>query len=699
MTVMIDAGYKETADDVLNYLKKQDINKLDALIITHYHKDHVGGAAAILKGVPVGKVYMPDYEGTKKVYEEFMAALTESGGAVSFERLKENKAVTFGDAGYRMYPSTIQFDGSNDNDVSMAISLESKGHTALFAGDLEGDGIKQLLENNNDIPENHYDILKFPHHGSDEGEQTAALLKRLKMGGIALITDGQERRAHGTLVDTLKKDGFKTYSSTDDGTVIITADGSDYSVEKSKDPVYETDGDWKYFVSADGSAVIADYTGSETKLTLPSDLGGHPVGSVADSAFYNHTNLESVTIPEGIRTIGSSAFSWCTSLEDVTIPEGVVTIGNAAFSWCTSLRDITIPDSVTSIGASGFERCTELTNVKLSSKLTEIAPSLFEYCEKLESIDIPVGVKTIGEDAFKRCKSLTKVNIPGTVTKIDEGAFKRCENLVSIAIPESVKNIKDEAFQNCYILTEIRYGGTKEQWEGVKKGKNWNKHTPENLIVRCSDTEDDPEPVPEPEPEPEPVPEPEPGSEPEPDLRPGIRFFRMPELPGTGFSARHPQILDGLPKDLRYEPSGLTLQIPSLDLAEGIVTVPFRDGEYPVEWLGKNIGLPEEFALPGSGRSILLGHDHLNTAEAGPFALLGMLTENARVIISDKNDQILTYSVFANEKIAADDMAEAERLWSSCENSLILITCEDERPEGGYASRRIVAAKPVLPGE
>ena len=176
-------------------------------------------------------------------------------------------------------------------------------------------------------------------------------------------------------------------------------------------------------------------------------------------------------------------------------------------------------------------------------------------------------------------------------------------------------------------------------------------------------------------------------------------YDRMPELPGTGFSARHPQILDGLPKDLRYEPSGLTLQIPSLDLAEGIVTVPFRDGEYPVEWLGKNIGLPEEFPRPGSGRSVLLGHDHLNTAEAGPFALLGMLTENARVIISDKNDQILTYSVFANEKIAADDMAEAERLWSSCENSLILITCEDERPEGGYASRCIVAAKPVLTGE
>ena len=107
--------------------------------------------------------------------------------------------------------------------------------------------------------------------------------------------------------------------------------GKEYKAEKSKDPVYETEGDWKYFVSDDGSAVIAGYTGKETDITIPAKFGEYPVSSIADSAFYNHTNLKSVTIPESVRSIGSSAFSWCTSLEDVTIPEGVVTIGNAAF--------------------------------------------------------------------------------------------------------------------------------------------------------------------------------------------------------------------------------------------------------------------------------------------------------------------------------------------------------------------------------
>ena len=115
-----------------------------------------------------------------------------------------------------------------------------------------------------------------------------------------------------------------------------------------------------------------------------------------------------------------------------------------------------------------------------------------------------------------------------------------------------------------------------------------------------------------------------------------------------------------------------------------------------MEWLENAVGLPEEFPLPGSGPSILAAHNHLNTAEAGPFALLGLLMENDMIFISGRNENLLSFSVFANEKVSADDLSAVKNLSAACEDSLILITCEDERPEGGYASRRIVAAKPVL---
>ena len=748
LTVMIDTGYKETANDVLAYLAEHNVQKLDALIISHFHKDHVGGAAAILKGIPVGMVYMPDYEGTRKVYEEMMAVLTESSSTIPYERLKENKSFSLGDAEYRLYPSKIGFDGNNDNDVSMAASLEYNGHTALFAGDLENDGIKQLFRNN-EISEKYFDILKLPHHGSQE-ESTNELVKRLKGGGIALITDGQNRRAHGVLLDALHDKDFRVFCSADAGTIVINAEGTGYTVEKSKEPEYKSFGDWKYLLMDDGSAALAGYTGNETEITLPSEINGTPVKSITDSAFYNYKYLKSVTIPEGIESIGASAFSWCTSLRNITISGTVTAIGDAAFAWCTSLDDVLLPNSVKSIGESGFERCTALKNITLSKGLTAIAPSLFERCQSLESIKIPAGMKTIGKDAFKRCMKLADVTIPSSVTLIDEGAFKSCESLTSIDIPEGVKtieestfewctalksiklpdsvtslgksafqncvslesaeigksvktikkstfsgctalknvvipvsvgSIKADAFRNCTNLKEIHYGGTTEQWEALSKDKDWNTGTPEDLIIRCSDS--DPEPDPEPEPD-------------IPEMHPVSRFFSLPQLPGTGFSAGHPAPLSELPKDLRYEPSGLTLQIPSLDVSEKIVMIPFRDGEYPVEWLGSSIGLPEEFSLPGTGPCILAAHNHLNMTEAGPFALLSMLSENAKLIITGNSGEMLTFTVFANVKIAADDMAAVRRLSDSGANSLVLITCEDEKPEGGYASRRVVAAKPAF---
>ena len=109
VNVMIDTGYQETASDVLKFLEEHGVTKLDALIISHFHKDHVGGAAEILEKFQVDHVYMPDYDGTRKVYENMMNVLAR--GTIPYERLTENKSISFGDAVYNLYPSTIEFDG------------------------------------------------------------------------------------------------------------------------------------------------------------------------------------------------------------------------------------------------------------------------------------------------------------------------------------------------------------------------------------------------------------------------------------------------------------------------------------------------------------------------------------------------------------------------------------------------------------
>ncbi len=175
----------------------------------------------------------------------------------------------------------------------------------------------------------------------------------------------------------------------------------------------------------------------------------------------------------------------------------------------------------------------------------------------------------------------------------------------------------------------------------------------------------------------------------------GPTFHRIKTMPETGFSALKPTVLDEQPRALNYKPLAWTLEIPSLTLVTDIVEVPSADGTYPVTWLGSSAGLLEGFGLPGSGYSVLTGHNHLNTKEAGPFALLQEMGIGDRIFVLDPQDQMQIFTVYANEKIAETDIRGLQRIAERFDDSLTLITCEDERVEGGYANRRIIAAKPV----
>lgn len=175
---------------------------------------------------------------------------------------------------------------------------------------------------------------------------------------------------------------------------------------------------------------------------------------------------------------------------------------------------------------------------------------------------------------------------------------------------------------------------------------------------------------------------------------PVIDFYpildRDGRLPATGFSARSAVSLPLRPQELNYGNTGLILQIPSLNVMEPIVSVPKQDGMYPVEWLGNNIGLPEGAGLPGEGFSVLTGHNHLNTMEAGPFLFISTLEANDRILVSDAEGNIRTYRVYANHLITPDAFASlADELK---DDTLALITCEDESVDGGYLHRRVILA-------
>ena len=158
------------------------------------------------------------------------------------------------------------------------------------------------------------------------------------------------------------------------------------------------------------------------------------------------SEITSVSLPDGLTSIGYSAFNGCYSLTSITIPNSVTSIGERAFYNCRFLTSITIPNSVTSIGDNAFYNCWNLTSVTIPNSVTSIRDGAFSGCSSLTSVTIPNSVTSIGERAFYDCFSLSSITIPNSVTSIGDYAFEYCRSLTSITIPNSVTSIGDYAF-------------------------------------------------------------------------------------------------------------------------------------------------------------------------------------------------------------------------------------------------------------
>lgn len=120
-----------------------------------------------------------------------------------------------------------------------------------------------------------------------------------------------------------------------------------------------------YEFTEDGGAVLTKYTGRDTVVDVPSELGGVPVREIGPEAFLGCQRITAVVLPESVLRIGDYAFEYCASLTDVEIPEGVVSLGIGAFKNCSAMRTADLPESLSAIGGSAFENCTALERIEI----------------------------------------------------------------------------------------------------------------------------------------------------------------------------------------------------------------------------------------------------------------------------------------------------------------------------------------------
>ncbi len=206
--------------------------------------------------------------------------------------------------------------------------------------------------------------------------------------------------------------------------------------------------EYDYQILDDGTIEIIYYYGCDEVIIIPSEIDGRKVTGIKGFNLSNKENIKSITIPDGVTSIGDSAFSDCRSLTDITIPDSVTSIGCEAFYNCSSLTNITIPDGVTSIEYGTFYDCSSLTNITIPDSVTSIECEAFYNCSSLTNITIPDGVTSIESETFYNCQSLSNIDISNSLISIGMDAFAHCKNLKNIKIPDSVTTIELGAFSD-----------------------------------------------------------------------------------------------------------------------------------------------------------------------------------------------------------------------------------------------------------
>jgi hypothetical protein len=163
--------------------------------------------------------------------------------------------------------------------------------------------------------------------------------------------------------------------------------------DQTDESILTTTSEGYVFCYADRTWYLISYTGSGTRLTLPSSFLYDiivPVSSYAiyPWAFYANTQLTSVTLPGSVTDIGDCAFYGCSGLTSVTIGGGVRSIGEDAFAFCTALTSVTIGSNVTEICEFAFNSCTALTSVTIPDSVTIISTFAFYDCSELATVFI-----------------------------------------------------------------------------------------------------------------------------------------------------------------------------------------------------------------------------------------------------------------------------------------------------------------------
>lgn len=219
--MLIDAGDNSKGTTVQSYLKKQGVDKLDYLILTHTDADHIGGADVIITKFEVDTLFIGDFKKDNSTYEELM-------DAIEYKRLKYSTPAVgneyrLGNAIFTIVAPNTTYDDPNNS--SIALLFKNGENTFLFTGDCEEESETDILANGIDID---CDVYKVGHHGS----RTASgkdFLKAIspEYGIISCAEENSYGHPHAEVLNNLRNMSVKVFRTDEQGSVVAYSNGTE----------------------------------------------------------------------------------------------------------------------------------------------------------------------------------------------------------------------------------------------------------------------------------------------------------------------------------------------------------------------------------------------------------------------------------------------------------------------------------------
>ncbi len=225
--ILIDAATNAEGKTLAKRLSQEGVSVIDLMIITHFDKDHVGGADKMLENFTVKQVLMPAYEKDSKQYTQFLEALEASEGTdeVTMDSAKRLEFEVSGAQFTVTSAARTNYGKDEENDFSLVVRMTYGDTRFLFAGDAEAPRQKEILAEG-DVA---CDVLKVPYHGrltDASGAFIAAAAPK-----IAFVTDSDEEPASEDVLALLEAAGAQVYSARDGGLTVVS-DGKEVRAQR-----------------------------------------------------------------------------------------------------------------------------------------------------------------------------------------------------------------------------------------------------------------------------------------------------------------------------------------------------------------------------------------------------------------------------------------------------------------------------------